>query len=96
MTSDATESGKAEEALEERRGRRVESASEEGGWKEGTKWRLLLKVAAALLCCFSRFATFKMALAVGYIEGESVARVVRRQFLPLQVSTFSKTLSNMF
>ena len=42
---------------------------EEGEWslmqrrmKEGTKWRLLLKVAAALLCCFSRFATFKMAL----------------------------------
>ena len=40
---------------------------EEGEWslqrrmKEGTKWRLLLKVAAALLCCFSRFATFKMA-----------------------------------
>ena len=33
-----------------------------GRMEEGTKWRLLLKVAAALLCCFSRFATFKMAL----------------------------------
>ena len=56
LTSDATE---CEEALE---------GGKEGEWslqrrmKEGTKWRLLLKVAIALLCCFSRFATFKMAL----------------------------------
>ena len=63
--------------------------------KEGTKWRLLLKVAIALLCCFSRFATFKMAV-MWDTRGESVARVVRRQFLPLKVSAFDKTHSNMF